>query len=65
MPSQYTHLEIAEHLRHLAEHADKADKSNFNKLAALTEREPELIARSQRAIEESKALLVEIEKIAL
>lgn len=65
MPSQYTYLEIAEHLRHFAEHANEADKSNLNKLAALYEREPELIAGSQRAITESKALLLEIEKMGL
>lgn len=62
---QYTHSEIAEHLHHLAEHANEADKTKLNKLAADCEREHELITGSRRAITESKALLLEIEKMGL
>jgi hypothetical protein len=59
---RFTNIQIAEHLRLLAKHSEKRDEATLLKLATLYEQEIDLVAGSRRVIEESRALLAEIDR---
>jgi hypothetical protein len=58
----FTNIRIAEHLRLLAKYSEERDAATLLKLAALYEQETDLVAGSRRVIEESRALLAEIDR---
>ena len=60
---RYTKFEIAEQLRVLAKHSGEPNKGKLLRLAALHERDTDLVSGSQRAIVESRTLLAQVDRL--
>src|SRR5262249_14134008 len=60
---RYTKFEIAEQLRVLAKHSGEPNKGKLLRLAALHERDTDLVSGSQRAIVESRTLLAQVDSL--